>query len=182
MPRRHAPWTHRFSPAAGWRTIILSAPFDVAAKELEEMPIVIRTDPPVSPHAVKALWDLVPWSRGRDPESVMRAIQGSELVVTAWDEERLVGTCRVITDGVYYATLWDVIVHPDYRGQGIGTRLVEAALEPFRHRGFSYIALYSVQGVEPFYERLGFKRHPAGMRLEEPPVGIAAPPPPETSG
>jgi GNAT superfamily N-acetyltransferase len=141
------------------------------------MAVILRTDPPLTPYAVKALWDLVPFSQGRDPESVMRAIQGSELIVTAWDEELLVGTCRVITDGVYYATLWDVIVHPDYRGQGVGSRLVHAAIDPFRQRGFSYIALYSVAGVEPFYERLGFRRHPAGMRLQETRPEPAAPEP-----
>lgn len=131
------------------------------------MAVTIVTNGPRPPLQLKALWDLIPWAQGRDPESIERAIQATELMVLAWDEDRLVGSTRVITDGVYYATIWDVIVHPDYRGQGVGYRMVEAAVDPFRHRGFSYIALYSVVGVEPFYERLGFRRHPAGMRLDE---------------
>jgi len=131
------------------------------------MAVTIVTNGPCSVRQLKALWDLVPWAEGRDPESILRAVQSTELMVLAWDEDRLVGSTRVITDGVYYATIWDVIVHPDYRGRGIGTRLVEAAVEPFRHRGFKYIALYSVVGAEPFYERLGFRRHPSGMRLDE---------------
>lgn len=129
--------------------------------------IQIRQEMPLSPDPVKALWDLIPWSRGRDPESIMRCLLASQRVLTAWDGEKLVGTVRVLSDGVYYATLWDIIVHPDYQGQNIGTRLVEAAIEPFRGRGFSYIALYSVAGKEGFYERLGFQRHPSGMRLIE---------------
>ena len=131
------------------------------------MAVTIVTNGPCPPLQLKALWDLIPWAQGRDPESIERTIQATELMVLAWDEDRLVGSTRVITDGVYYATIWDVIVHPDYRGQGVGYRMVEAAVDPFRHRGFSYIALYSVVGVEPFYERLGFRRHPAGMRLDE---------------
>jgi GNAT superfamily N-acetyltransferase len=140
------------------------------------MAVSIVTNGPCPTQQLKALWDLVPWAQGRDPEAVLRAVQATQLMVLAWDEDRLVGSTRVITDGVYYATIWDVIVHPDYRAQGIGYRMVEAAVAPFRHRGFSYIALYSVVGVEPFYERLGFRRHPAGMRLDEsitptPPAG-----------
>ncbi len=131
------------------------------------MAVRIVTNGPCPVMQLKALWDLVPWAQGRDPESVERAVQATSLLVLAWDEDRLVGSTRVITDGVYYATIWDVIVHPDYRRQGVGYRLVEAAAAPFRHRGFSYIALYSVVGMEPFYERLGFRRHPAGMRLDE---------------
>jgi GNAT superfamily N-acetyltransferase len=132
------------------------------------MAIQLSTETPRTPEAVKALWDTVSFSEGRDPEAVMRCLMGSNLVVTAWDGERLVGTTRVITDGVYYATLWDVVVHPDYRDRGIGRSLVETAVAPFLGRGFSYIALYSVVGQEGFYERLGFKRHPAGMRLAHP--------------
>jgi GNAT superfamily N-acetyltransferase len=135
---------------------------------VNQVAIQISYETPRTPDAVKRLWDQVPWARGRDPESIMRALIGSSLVVTAWDGERLVGTARVITDGVYYATLWDVIVDEDYQGQGIGTRLTEAAVAPFRGRGFKYIALYAAEGKAPFYERLGFARHPAGMRLTDP--------------
>ena len=133
------------------------------------MAIQLSTEPPRTPDAVKALWDTIPFAEGRDPEAVMRCLLGSNLVVTAWDGERLVGTTRVTTDGVYYATLWDVIVHPDHQRRGIGTALVERAVAPFVGRGFSYIALFSVAGGEGFYERLGFVRHPNGMRLTESP-------------
>ncbi len=133
------------------------------------MAIHLSTEPPRTPDAVKALWDTIPFAEGRDPEAVMRCLLGSNLVITAWDGERLVGTTRVTTDGVYYATLWDVIVHPDHQRRGIGTALVKRAVAPFLGRGFSYIALFSVAGGEGFYERLGFVRHASGMRLAESP-------------
>lgn len=127
------------------------------------MAIQIRLDPPLSPAPVKALWDKVPALCGRDPESVTRSIAGASLMATAWDEEHLVGTARVLTDGVYFAALVDVVVHPDYRRQGIGRRLITAAMEPFSSRGFQVAAL----GVDPhdmtFFERLGFFGHPPAL-------------------
>jgi ribosomal protein S18 acetylase RimI-like enzyme len=141
------------------------------------MAVTLSYEVPRSPDRVKHLWDQIPWARGRDPESIMRALENSSLVVTAWDEERLVGTARVITDGVYYATLWDVIVDPAYQGQGIGTRLTEAAFAPFRGRGFSYLALFAAEGKTAFYEKLGFEVHPRGMKLPEARLYPPDPPP-----
>ena len=46
----------------------------------------------------------------------------------------LVGVGRVLDDGGLYASVWDLIVHPEWRGKGIGTSLVERALEECQDR------------------------------------------------
>lgn len=127
----------------------------------------IRTDKNVPISTIKALWDQIPFSQGRDPESIQLAIAATNLFVHGWDGERLVATARVITDDCYYATIWDVIVDPRYQRQGIGTRIVRCAVEPFLHRHFQFIALFSAEGKEPFYEPLGFIHHQRGMTLDE---------------
>lgn len=96
------------------------------------------------------------------------------MFVHAWDGPHLIATARVLTDGAYYATLWDVIVDPHYQRQGIGRAVMRRAIEPFWGKGLAFIALFSAQGKEPFYESLGFKSHPRGMILDEaqwPPPG-----------
>lgn len=116
---------------------------------------------------VKALWDKVPFSRGRDPATIQSAVTATDHFVHAWDGVKLIGTARVLTDGAYYATLWDVIVDPDYQNHGVGRALVERAVEQYVGRGFAFIALFSAEGKEGFYERLGFGPRPRGMNLNE---------------
>ena len=126
-----------------------------------------RTGSDVATTAVKNLWDKIEFARGRDPETIRLALEETDLFVHAWDGDRMVATARVITDGAYYATLWDVIVDPDYQGRGIGTDVMRRAVEPFVGRGFSFIALYSADGKQGFYEKLGFDYHPRGMKIRE---------------
>jgi len=95
------------------------------------------------------------WASQRTLSDLETAIQHSEPVVTAWDGERLIGFARATSDWVYRAVLWDVVIHPEYRGQGLGRTLVTTLLA---HPSINqvervYLMTSSQQG---FYERLGF--------------------------
>jgi GNAT superfamily N-acetyltransferase len=50
-------------------------------------------------------------------------MKNSNLMVTAWDEEKLVGIARSMTDFHYACYLSDLAVHRDYQKKGIGKRL-----------------------------------------------------------
>jgi GNAT superfamily N-acetyltransferase len=39
-----------------------------------------------------------------------------------------VAFCRILTDFVYRASLWDIMVHPDHQGKKVGTSLLDYAL------------------------------------------------------
>ena len=54
----------------------------------------------------------------------------------------------------------DLAVHPDYQGQGIATKLLEACLEEMKKRGIKGVNLIT-QGdsfLPKFYEKHGFKK------------------------
>ena len=68
---------------------------------------------------------------------------------------------RCITDGEYYATIWDCIVKPGYQGKGIGRQIVEKLMEGLEDMEF--IALTSTPGNEPFYRKFGFKLQKTAM-------------------
>jgi len=60
------------------------------------------------------------WAQERRIEDLSVAIANSEPVISMWDEARLIGFARATSDGIYRATIWDVVIHPDYRGAGLG--------------------------------------------------------------
>ena len=65
------------------------------------------------------------WAIGRPREVVERAVAGS-LNFGAYDDGRLVGYARVVTDSATFAWLCDVYVDPAARGAGVGVALIEA--------------------------------------------------------
>ena len=74
--------------------------------------------------------------------------------ITAYDEGRLVGCLRILTDGVYFGTITELLVLPSHQKQGIGSRLLQLA------KAHTPTMLYfgAQPGLEPFYEKNGCKR------------------------
>lgn len=98
------------------------------------------------------------WAEDRRPSEMAKAIAHSKPVVTAWDNERLIGFTRATSDGVFRATVWDVVIHPDYRGAGLGRRLVETLIaHPHMNKVERTYLMTTHQ--QSFYERIGFKQN-----------------------
>jgi GNAT superfamily N-acetyltransferase len=118
---------------------------------------------------LRALHQDTSWAQDRTLFDLQRAVAASSLVVTAWSGLTLIGCVRVLSDFVYRAMLCDVIVHPDYRRQGIGRLLVEhVTSHPRLDRVQKFTLLTASAGS--FYRRLGWKRYPGeGMVFERSP-------------
>jgi ribosomal protein S18 acetylase RimI-like enzyme len=100
------------------------------------------------------LFHQAPWAKNRTMEDTAKMLRHSDVVLCAWDGDRLVGFGRVITDFVYRATIWDVIVDRAYQKQGIGTELVQRILN---HPRLNKVELFWLCTRRPgFYEKLGF--------------------------
>lgn len=96
------------------------------------------------------------WAQNRRLEDLQIAIVNSKPVVTAWDGDRLIGCARATSDGIYRATIWDVVIHPDYQGAGLGRKLVETVLmHPHVNRVERVYLMTTNQ--QKFYERIGFE-------------------------
>jgi ribosomal protein S18 acetylase RimI-like enzyme len=98
------------------------------------------------------------WAIDRRIEDLQIAIDRSEPVISAIDRDRLVGFARATSDGIYRATIWDVVIDSDYQGIGLGRKLVETLLaHPVMSRVERiYLSTTHQQG---FYERMGFERN-----------------------
>ena len=95
------------------------------------------------------------WAVDRRIEDLQIAIDRSEPVVSAWDNQKLIGFARATSDGVYRATIWDVTIDCDYQRLGLGRKLVETTLgHPVMQRVERIYLTTTHQQI--FYERLGF--------------------------
>lgn len=96
------------------------------------------------------------WAKDRCLEDWQIALSNSKPVVTAWDGDRLIGFARATSDGIYRATIWDVVIHPDFQGVGLGRKLVETVLmHPHVNRVERVYLMTTHQ--QKFYERIGFE-------------------------
>lgn len=98
------------------------------------------------------------WAQNRSLEDLEIAISHSDPVISLWDGKKLIGFARATSDGVYRATIWDVVVHPDYRCLGLGAKLVESVLaHPCINRVERvYLMTTHQQG---FYAKIGFQEN-----------------------
>ncbi len=95
------------------------------------------------------------WGAGRSDELHRRAFANS-LCVGVYEDGKQVGFGRAITDRTVFAYLADIIIWPEYRGQGIGIRLVQALIDHPDLRSVCHWSL-STSDAHGLYEKLGFK-------------------------
>ncbi len=96
------------------------------------------------------------WAQNRSLSDLETAIAHSKPVVSMWDRDRLIGFARATSDGIYRATIWDVVVHPDYQGLGLGRKLVQTVLSDRHICRVERVYLMTTY-QQPFYERIGFQ-------------------------
>lgn len=98
-----------------------------------------------------------------DPEHLRRMIEGSNLLVTAREEDQLVGFLRGLSDFCYRCFIADLAVAEAYQGKGIGRKILQFTrdLAPDAR-----LFLFSAEDAEPFYQKLGFQLHERCYQLK----------------
>ncbi len=112
----------------------------------------------ILPVELVSLWVLVGWGSADrySQDAVARAVQATDCVIAARSTTGLLlGCARVLSDGVYYATLADMVVHPDYRRCGIGRAMMELVQ---KHCAATGLFLEVVPEAEEFFAACGFRR------------------------
>jgi ribosomal protein S18 acetylase RimI-like enzyme len=110
-------------------------------------------------HQLQALFNKSAfWARDRKIEDLKIAIERSEPVISAWDSDRLIGFTRATSDGIYRATIWDVVIDCDYQKLGLGRKLLETLLSHPTMNRVERIYLNTTH-QQSFYERIGFKHN-----------------------
>jgi GNAT superfamily N-acetyltransferase len=107
--------------------------------------------------ALLALYRQASWARDRTRHEVVKMLRHTPFMITAWRGSQLVGFARVLTDFVYRAVLYDVIVDETARGDGIGMLMVSRLQSHPKLRRVESWYLKTPDAHE-FYEKLGWTR------------------------
>lgn len=125
--------------------------------------MVYREQPPPPPDYYR-LFETTGWNHTYQASSkeLYRAIADSWYVLSVYDDDRLVGFGRILSDGVLYALICDLIVNPACQGQGIGSTLLNKLIEHCRLQDIRVIWLFAAKGKSSFYKKFGFLERPVG--------------------
>jgi len=104
---------------------------------------------------ISELFHVVGWG-SRNLAEVESAFRGSSHVRIIWDGDNIVAFGRTVDDGQFYALIVDLVVDPDYQGQGIGKKI----LGELRHelKDYKFTTLTAAPGKDGFYLKQGWKR------------------------
>ncbi|MFS0917294.1 GNAT family N-acetyltransferase [Brevibacillus sp. 179-C 1.1 NHS] len=106
------------------------------------------------------------WPGRYDIESVKQALDRT-INITAWDQEKLIGCIRILTDGYLFGTIPEILVRPHYQSKGIGRHLMELAWE---HSPTS-LFFGAQSGNELFFEKLGYTKSMQSYHKRKPRKG-----------
>jgi predicted N-acetyltransferase YhbS len=88
-----------------------------------------------------------------DRETMRKMLEGANLVVTAWDADRLVGIARSLSDFAYCTYLSDIAVRLAYQRKGIGRELMRLTQKEGKT---ATIFLFAAPAAQTYYPHVGF--------------------------
>ena len=106
---------------------------------------------------LEKLYSSVGWAAyTKNLEVLEQAINHSLQVISAWNEDELVGLIRVIGDGFTIIYVQDILVHPDYQDKKIGTELMTKILDNYPEVRQKVLLTEDAPDIRHFYEKFGF--------------------------
>ena len=91
-----------------------------------------------------------------DLERIARMYANSNLIVTAWDKDKLVGISRSLTDFCYCCYLSDLAVREEYKYKGIGKKMIEITKEIVGEQ--SMLLLLAAPSAMEYYPKVGLEK------------------------
>lgn len=102
----------------------------------------------------------VGWSNGKEPALIIEKYNigflNSTISISAWDNDRLVGCVRVLSDQFFRSVIYDLAVSPEYQNRGIGRQLVQRCMEYFPT---SEWLIRAQPHMVDYYKKIGFEEN-----------------------
>ena len=108
--------------------------------------------------SISSLYESAGWfDYTEDLEKLEEAFKNSLKIISAWHEEKLIGLIRVIGDGLTIIYIQDIVVLPEYQGNGIGRGLINSVLDEYKHVRQKILISEDKDSSIEFYKNIGFK-------------------------
>ena len=96
------------------------------------------------------------WAKSRTINDLRKCLANSDVIVSLWVGNEIVGFGRALTDGIYRGVLWDVVIDQNHQGKGFGTLIVKNLLSSKKIKNTRKLYLMTTN-KKFFYSQFNFK-------------------------
>ena len=96
------------------------------------------------------------WAKNRTINDLKKCLANSDVIVSIWFDNEIVGFGRALSDGIYRGVLWDIVIDHNYQGQGYGKIIVKTLLNSKEIKNTKKIYLMTTN-KKLFYSQIDFK-------------------------
>ena len=96
------------------------------------------------------------WAKDRKINDLRECLSNSDVVVSIWLNNEIVGFGRALSDGIYRGVLWDIVIDQNHQGKGYGKMIIKNLLESKRIKNTKKIYLMTTN-KKLFYSQVEFK-------------------------
>ena len=96
------------------------------------------------------------WAKNRTIKDLKKCLANSDVIVSLWVGDEIVGFGRALTDGIYRGVLWDIVIDQNYQGKGFGKLIVKSLLSAKKIKNTKKLYLMTTN-KKLFYSQMDFK-------------------------
>ena len=96
------------------------------------------------------------WAKGRKINDLKKSLANSDVIVSIWFRDEIVGFGRALSDGVYRGVLWDIVIDQNHQGKGYGRMILKTLLNSKIIKNTKKIYLMTTN-KKLFYSQIDFK-------------------------
>ena len=96
------------------------------------------------------------WAKSRTISDLKKCLANSDVIISLWVGNEIVGFGRALTDGICRGVLWDIVIDQNHEGKGFGTLIVKKLLSSKKIKNTKKLYLMTTN-KKLFYSKFNFK-------------------------
>ena len=96
------------------------------------------------------------WAKSRTIKDLKKCLANSDVIVSLWVGNEIVGFGRALTDGIFRGVLWDIVIDQNHQGKGFGTLIIKNLLSSKKIKNTKKLYLMTTN-KKNFYSQFDFQ-------------------------